>query len=327
MKSVPSLTFALLGLLLPISAQAQAPLVLETKIALGEVKGRIDHLAFDSKRKRLFVAELGNNSVSVVDINLSKVIQRISDVKEPQGIGYVDASDTVYVASGGDGTLRMFAGENLISVGRMDLGNDADNIRVDVPAGRVYVGYGSGALAVIEVSNRSKVADIALSAHPESFQLDSRTRRIFVNVPTKQSIAVVDRDAGRELLSWKTGNSTHFAMALDQEGNRLFIAFREPARIAVMDMENGRSLASVEVCGDVDDMFLDAKRHRLYVTCGEGFVDVLDTSSNTFTRLARVRTVAGARTSLFEADLDRLFVAARRTQEERAAVWVFRPGP
>src|SRR5215468_9311727 len=198
MHSVTGWTFVVLSLLTPVCAQAQAPLALETKIELGEVKGRIDHLAFDPSRKRLFVAELGNNSVAVVDLNLGKVVHRISDLKEPQGIGYVTASDTVYVASGGDGTLRMFAGENLESIGRIDLGDDADNIRVDQPAERVYVGYGTGALAVIEASTRTKISDIALSAHPESFQLDGRTHRIFVYIPTKQSIAVVDRDAGRE---------------------------------------------------------------------------------------------------------------------------------
>src|SRR5690348_6908444 len=116
MKTVTSWMLALLGLLTPINAKAQAPLVLERKIALGEVKGRIDHLAFDLGRKRLFVAELGNNSVAVVDLDLGKVIQRIPDLKEPQGIGYVATGDTVYVASGGDGTLRMFAGENFTSV-------------------------------------------------------------------------------------------------------------------------------------------------------------------------------------------------------------------
>jgi hypothetical protein len=327
MHRVTACTLLVLALLTPVCAHAQAPLTLETKIELGDVKGRIDHLAFDPRRKRLFVAELGNNSAAVVDLNLAKVVHRISDLKEPQGIGYVAASDTVYVASGGDGTLRMFTGEKLESVGRIDLGEDADNIRVDVQAERLYVGYGNGSLAVIQTANRNRIADIALSAHPESFQLDARTRRIFINVPTKQSIAVVDRDAGRELASWPTGNSTHFAMALEQGGNRLFIAFREPARIGVLDRENGTSLASVQVCGDIDDMFLDAKRHRLYASCGEGFVDVLDVGSSTFARLARLKTVAGARTSLFVADLDRLFVAARQTNEEAAAVWVFRPSP
>jgi len=38
---------------------ASAPLILEAKIPLGQVSGRIDHLGIDVKRRRLLVAELG----------------------------------------------------------------------------------------------------------------------------------------------------------------------------------------------------------------------------------------------------------------------------
>jgi hypothetical protein len=74
-------------------------------------------------------------------------------------------------------------------------------------------------------------------------------------------------------------------------------------------------------------MFVDAKRRRLYVSCGEGFVDVLDSASSTYLRLARIATVPGARTSLFVPGIDRLFVAARATLDHPSAVWVFRPTP
>ena len=75
-----------------------------------------------------------------------------------------------------------------------------------------------------------------------------------------------------------------------------------------------------------DDMFLDAKRRRIYVSCGEGVLDVLD-AKGAYRRLARIRTAPGARTSLFVPEVDRLFVAARATPEEPAAIWVFRPAP
>lgn len=50
------------------SARAADPLHLDVKIPLGTVGGRIDHMAIDLKRHRLFVAELGNNTVGVVDL-------------------------------------------------------------------------------------------------------------------------------------------------------------------------------------------------------------------------------------------------------------------
>src|SRR5437773_8662615 len=134
----------------PASVLAQtagAPLVLETKIPLGEVSGRIDHLSIDLKRQRLFVAELGNNTLGVVDLAAGKVMRRIEGLSEPQGVAYVPFADSVYVANGGDGSVRVLHGEDLASVGRIELRNDADNVRVDAQRRRVLVGYGKGALA------------------------------------------------------------------------------------------------------------------------------------------------------------------------------------
>ena len=64
-------------------------LQLEAKIPLGNVAGRIDHMAVDLARRRLFVAELGNDTVGVVDLGAQKVIHRIAGLKEPQGVAYV----------------------------------------------------------------------------------------------------------------------------------------------------------------------------------------------------------------------------------------------
>src|SRR5579871_5329598 len=79
-------------LMLPASSLAQtaaAPLTLETKIPLGRVSGRIDHLAIDLKRRRLLVAELGNNSIGVVDLAAGRARPPIAGFREPQGVGYI----------------------------------------------------------------------------------------------------------------------------------------------------------------------------------------------------------------------------------------------
>src|SRR5271163_3720028 len=117
------------------------PLVLETKIPLGDVSGRIDHLGVDLKRQRLFVAELGNDSLGVVDLAAAKVLRTIAGFREPQGVAYVPFADSVYVANAGDGSVRVLRGDDLTPIGRIDLGDDADNVRVDDPHRRVLVGY------------------------------------------------------------------------------------------------------------------------------------------------------------------------------------------
>src|SRR5437868_13816473 len=139
----------LLGLIIwPDAGSAQTsspPLVLETKIPLGEISGRIDHLGIDLKRQRLFVAELGNNSLGVVDLAAGKVLRTIAGLSEPQGVGYVGFADSVYVANAGDGSVHVLRGDDLAPIGRIELVDDADNVRVDTQRNQVVVGYGNGA--------------------------------------------------------------------------------------------------------------------------------------------------------------------------------------
>src|SRR5664280_1567369 len=127
-----------------------APLQLEAKIPLGSVHGRIDHMAVDLKRQRLFVAELGNDSVGIMDLANRKLLQTITGLKEPQGVGYDPLTDILYVANAGDGSVRLLEGDQYRPAGQIELGSDADNVRVDAATSRIFVGYGSGALAIID---------------------------------------------------------------------------------------------------------------------------------------------------------------------------------
>src|SRR5260221_12408002 len=126
-------------------AAEPAPLELEAKIALGKVSGRIDHLAVDLEHQRLFVAELGNDSLGVVDLENRSLLRTIKGLREPQGVGYVAATDTVYVANAKDGSVVLFRGAALAPAGRIDLKDDAVNIRSTSVVNRGYVGYGGGA--------------------------------------------------------------------------------------------------------------------------------------------------------------------------------------
>lgn len=304
-------------------ASAAEPLQLEAKIPLGQVVGRIDHMAFDLARKRLFVAELGNDSVGVVDVAARHVVHRIAGLRHPQGVGYLPAQDLLVVANATDGSVHLFNGAQYAEAGRLDLGADADNVRIDAAAGSVLVGYGGGAIATIDPASRRSMLDVALPAHPEGFQLDASSRRVYVNLPETKSIAVID-PATHKAASWPMQAGGNFPMALRPAAQQVVVVFRRPAKLGVFAMADGASVASLDTCGDSDDVFDDARRDRIYVSCGDGAIDVFD--GKDFRRLARIRTVAGARTSLFVPELDRLFLAVRASGSEPAAIWVFAPG-
>jgi DNA-binding beta-propeller fold protein YncE len=306
------------------ATHATEPLALEAKIALGNVAGRIDHLAIDMPRQRLFVAELGNNSVGIVDLKERKLIRTLPGLKQPQGVGYHQPTDTLYVASAGDGSVRMFSGPDYSAAGQIDLGDDADNVRIDGTANRIIVGYGNSALAMINPKTRKKIADITLKAHPEGFQLDAKSHQIFVNVPDARAISVIDILKGQQIESWPTTDARgNFPMAIDETASQVVAVFRSPAKLRAYSMQTGKVVNELDICGDSDDVFVDAKRKQLYISCGAGFIDVID-ASNAYKRIARIPTVPGARTSLFVPELDRLFLAVRTSGGEAAAVWVYR---
>lgn len=318
-----------LGLALLGCAQAQPPaFVLERTIALADVHGRIDHLAIDPSHQRLAVAELENHSVDIVDIARGARVHHISALAEPQGVAFSRSGDLLLVSERAGGALRLFDARSFEAGASIALGDDADNVRINPRNGHAVVGYGDGALAVVDLETQSVLSRIALPAHPEGFQIDGATGRAFVNLPDRRTIGMVDLDGGTLLTTWRLPLLMlwNYPLALDPDGLRIAVAFRGPARLMMFSTE-GAVIASAPTCGDSDDAYFDAARHRLYVACGAGAIDAFDVRGATPHALGRTSTAPGARTALFVPELDRLFVAARAQGGAPAAILVLRPAP
>src|SRR5262249_1072354 len=154
---------------------------------------------------------------------------RFAGLKEPQGVAYVPGPDLIAVANGGDGRVRFYAGADFSDRGEVSLADDADNVRLDAGSGQLIVGYGNGGLALIARGPATRRGSIPLAAHPESFQIDSRLRHAFVNVPDAHEIAVVDLASGREIGRWTVPAALqNFPLAIDASGGTVASVFRSP---------------------------------------------------------------------------------------------------
>ena len=317
----------IVGLALIQTLSAQDPLSLIRTVELPGVEGRIDHLAVDVTRQRLFVAALGNNTVEVIDVKDGRHVKSLPGFREPQGIAVVPDARLVAVANGQGEGVQMIDAVEYRPTKSIPLGDDSDNVRYDAAAKRLFVGFGSGALAAIDPTDSKVVGQVKLPGHPESFQLEATGARVFVNVPTADQIAVVDRAAMKIVATWPVSSAkANFPMALDEANHRLFIGCRRPAKVLVYDTTNGKEVASFDIVGDTDDLFYDAARKRLYVSGGEGFIDVFQQQDgNRFTRTARLTTAPGARTSLFVPGLNRLYLAVPHRGTQKAEIRVFEP--
>jgi DNA-binding beta-propeller fold protein YncE len=309
--------------------QAGLPLKLTQTIALTGVEGRIDHLAFDVKGQRLFVAALGNNTLEILDVAQGKRVHTITGLKEPQGIRFAPELNRIFVANGSDGTVRAYDGSTFALISSLNLGDDADNVRYDPTTGQILVGYGGGAIATIDAKTVKTAGNIKLSGHPESFQLETSGPRIFVNVPNANQIAVLDRLKQSVLTTWPLGAlRSNFPMSLDEANHRLFVGTRNPARLVVIDTETGKQVAVVNCSGDTDDLFYDPQNKQIYLSAGEGFIDVFkQEGANEYRSTAKLPTAAGARTSLFVPEVHRLYLAVPHRGSQQAAIRVYEVTP
>lgn len=330
MRTLCCSAIAFLLLLAPtIEAEDQIPTKATRAIALPGVEGRIDHLAVDLKGERLFVAALGNNTLEVLDLAAGRRIHTISGLHEPQGVAYLPASNLIVVANGGDGSCRVFDGRAYQEKAKIDCKEDADNVRYDAATGRIFVGYGQGAVAAIDLTKQQRIADISLPGHPESFQLETKGKRIFVNVPSARQIAVIDREKKAVVATWPVNEAqANFPMAFDEGNHRLLIACRKPARLLVFDSETGRRVASEACSGDADDLFYDREQKRVYVIGGEGAVSVFQQDGPDRYRLTgTVPTASGARTGLFVPETGHLYVAVPHREGQQGEIRDYRMRP
>jgi DNA-binding beta-propeller fold protein YncE len=309
----------------PPAKDQSAPLVLEKSIVLPGVRGRIDHLAYDAEGHRLFVAELGNSTVEAIDLTKGKSVARISGLQHPQGLAWLDGPRELAVADA-DGVVRFYRGDRLELLATLNVGDDADNLRVDPRTGFVIVGYGGGALAIINPATHAIVKQVPLPAHPEGFRLDGDT--VWVNLPDNGSIVRGDLASGKVTARWPTGlHRLNFPMAFDAKSRTLAVAYRFPARLVLLNPTNGAEQQVLDTCGDSDDLFFDTTAGQLFVLCGSGEINVYRRDSSGYTLRASVSTRSGARTGLFVPQENRLYVAARAQGSMEAAIMVFRPAP
>lgn len=294
-------------------------------IPLAGPTGRLDHMAVDPVHRRLFVANMPNSSLDVVDLVQGKLIKQVPGQRGIQGIAYAADLDLILVGNG-SGELNLFNGRDYHLLKSMHPGDDCDNVRYDSRTRRAYCIHAPRSLAVIDASTRTLVQEIPLPADPESFQLERGRPRLYLNTPSPSQVVVIDTVTGSVQKVYRlTRGGANFPMALDEAHHRLLVGCRRPPLLDVLDTETGREVASVTIPGDTDDVWYDAEQQRIYVSCGEGYLAVLRQSEpDRYEIVSRVRTQRGARTSLYDADSHRLYLLVPRHAGSAAPeVWVF----
>ncbi len=332
----PIVALALLFSFSFATAENEVALKLVQTIPLPEVDGRIDHFAIDVNGRRAFLAALAKNTIEVVDLRAGRVTRTLPGFAKPQGVLFVPEFNKLVVASGEDGSVKTLDGTTFAVIHTESVSLGADAIGYDPRSKEIYVGSGGGDankdqgdLTVFNVASGRQVTALTTDAHAGGSVVEDHGERVFVLVPEKAQVVVLDRKTRAQTAKWTIpGIQKNVALALDEKNHRLFLGVRTPASIVVLDSDSGAVVASVPTVGTLDGLSVDTAARRIYTTGSEGFVDVTQQiDADHYERIARIPTGPVARTSVFVPDWHRLYVAVPRDRERGAELHVFEAVP
>src|SRR6266513_2818642 len=309
----------------PSQEGGKQPFRLVQTISLPNVKGRLDHMDVDVKRKRLFVAGLENGTLEVVDLQAGKWVRSIPGFEKPQGALYVPELNKLFVASGDDGMLRVFWGDTLDLLDPIQLDRGPNRIVYEPHSKLVYVGYGGK-----DAEKDKRIGDIKVVAHPSELLLDRSGRTLFVFIAIANQIQVIDTNKRQIVSTGQVSSQRPGDAAFDESTSRLFIGTRTPPEMIVMDSKSGKEVAHLPTADGMDGVYFDAPRKRVYVSGGRelpsGFVYIYhQKDADHYENVGSVTTRGGAGTSLWLPELNRYYVAAPANEGAVAAILVYAP--
>lgn len=315
-------------------ADEPAPLERVGTIALEGPVGGLDHMAIDTRRRHLLVANTSNNSLDIVDLEAGKLLVQVPGQGGIRGVDYAADLDHILVGNGAGGLCNVLDAKDHRLLRSVPLGVKADNVRYHPRAGRIYVVHADRELSVIDARSYAVGDPIPLLESLGAFKVETSRPRMYVNAKAAGLVLAIDADTSRVVGRFPVAPAgTNASLALDEAGRRLFVGCRTPPTLLAMDADTGRIVATAPIAGGVDDLWFDPARGRLYASCGAGTgaIAVVRRGGDHLEPLAEIPTASGARTSGFDAASGRLYVAvprrADRPEQIRPELWVYQARP
>jgi YVTN family beta-propeller protein len=255
----------------------------------GKVIGSITGLhgthgvALDDVGKFGYISDGGGNAVVVFDRATLATIATIPVGKNPDGIVFESATQTVWAFDGRSNDV------SVISAATQKAGAPGD-------------GSSSQGWKV--------VATIPLPGKPEFATTDGKGM-VYDNIEDKNEIVRLDAHTDTITATWPlTGCDSPSGLAVDVAGSRLF-SVCDGKHMAVTDANTGKALANPTIGDGPDGAGWDPTHKLAFASCGgTGTVTVIDASAATYPAIEDLPTQRGARTMTYDAATDRVYLVS-----------------
>ena len=232
-------------------------------------------VAIDPRTGRIYVANSGSLSVTVLDGSTRGVVATVSLPSRPWNIALNQRTGRVYVTTAESAVTVIDTSTNSVSA-TVPLPSRPWGIAVNHRANRIYVATSDASVAVIDGDRDAVAGSIPVPTRPWAVAVIPETNRVYVTSQESRTLSVIDGATGT-VVSNIDIRTRACGVATNPRTNRIFVTSLDASAVTVVD---GVSLAVVEtlltpsaVCG----VAVNAQTNRVYVSTQEtGSVSVLD---------------------------------------------------
>jgi YVTN family beta-propeller protein len=272
-------------------AQEKIPLKQIGDIPLSGRATRFDYQSFDGVSKRLYIAHLGDDMVTVVEITgtgRGSVIADIKGIRSVHGVLAVPELNRLYASATGTNELAVIDTKTLQIVARVPTGDYPDGIGYAGNYRKIYVSNKLGrSETVIDAQTNKVLATISLGGPVGNTQYDSVSGHIFAAVHKLNEIAEIDPASDKVIGRYQlSGCKDSHGLLIDGKNGLAFAACEGNAKVAVFDLAKKKQIA-VETVGDGPDVLaFDENLGRLYVSSESGVLTIFDERDGKLVRVS-----------------------------------------
>jgi YVTN family beta-propeller protein len=289
----------------PLQAQAKLP-SLAASITIGG-SGGWDYIAVDPETHCLYVSH--STQMHVVDPAGKKTVTTLPNTPGVHGAAFAPEFSRAFITCGGDNTVLVVDSKTYKPVTTLKAtGKKPDAVLYDASTKRIFVmNNGGNNITVIDAASLKVLGTVALSGAPEFAQADG-SGRVFVNLEDKNAVAVIDAASLKVLKEYSLApHATPTGMAIDVENHRLFVGCRSK-KLVVLNLQTGAIVAALPIGAGVDACAYDPSTHRVFASCKDGTVTVIQADSDTYAVVGTLKTEPGSKTMTLDASTHKLYV-------------------
>jgi YVTN family beta-propeller protein len=250
-------------------------------------------VGIDTSTNRVYVANYGANSVTVIDGNTNTVVGTpIAVGTGPDGIGVNPNTHLVYVANNANGngnSVSVINGTSNSVVGSpIIVQTGPAGVSVNPITNRVYVANSpSSSVSVINGTSNKVLFTITDPSlfFPVGVSVNPATNRVYVANQLSSSVAVINGTSNTVLTAIIVGNNP-LGVAVNPTTNRVYVANGNPSSVSVINGTSNTVLTTITV-GAFSGIGVNPSTNRIYVASAatNGLVpspvSVIDGGTNT----------------------------------------------